>query len=125
MGNQHSKPQRRLKLLQPDEMASTSDSTMSIMENQHSRPQRRLNVHQQPDKMASTTGSGSTMSITKPHRQLPKIKFRVLVIGRANAGKTSILQRVCDTTDSPVIYRKTPNGRKQVRSPALDRKSVV
>jgi hypothetical protein len=39
--------------------------------------------------------------------QLPKtVKFRVLIIGRANAGKTSILQRVCDTTESPVISRK-------------------
>ncbi|KAH9002331.1 hypothetical protein EDB86DRAFT_3041124 [Lactarius hatsudake] len=40
-------------------------------------------------------------------RQLPKIKFRVLIVGRANAGKTSILQRVCNTTDSPVVYRRT------------------
>ena len=46
-------------------------------------------------------------------RQLPKIKFRVLIIGRANAGKTSLLQRVCDTTDSPVIYRRTGNGKKE------------
>ncbi|KAJ7189518.1 hypothetical protein GGX14DRAFT_333981, partial [Mycena pura] len=32
---------------------------------------------------------------------------RVLIIGRANAGKTSILQRVChwQSTESPVIYR--------------------
>ncbi|KAF8130886.1 hypothetical protein K438DRAFT_1425062, partial [Mycena galopus ATCC 62051] len=33
--------------------------------------------------------------------------FRVLIAGRANAGKTSILQRVCDTTESPKIYRVT------------------
>ncbi|KAF8259475.1 hypothetical protein EI94DRAFT_1615843, partial [Lactarius quietus] len=32
-------------------------------------------------------------------------KFRVLIVGRANAGKTTILQRVCDTTESPTIYR--------------------
>ena len=38
-------------------------------------------------------------------RRIPKIAFRVLIIGRANAGKTSILKRVCDTTESPVIYR--------------------
>jgi GTPase SAR1 family protein len=36
---------------------------------------------------------------------IPEIQFRVLIIGRANAGKTSILQRVCDTTESPIIYR--------------------
>jgi GTPase SAR1 family protein len=33
-------------------------------------------------------------------------KFRVLIIGRANAGKTTILQRVCDTTEDPEIYDK-------------------
>ncbi|KAG2361095.1 GTP-binding protein [Suillus spraguei] len=31
-------------------------------------------------------------------------RFRVLVIGRANAGKTTILQRVCNTRDNPEIY---------------------
>jgi hypothetical protein len=44
------------------------------------------------------------------------VKFRVLIIGRANAGKTSILQRVCGTTDSPVIYSVDSSGtRKEVR----------
>ncbi|KAH9165308.1 hypothetical protein EDB89DRAFT_1858455, partial [Lactarius sanguifluus] len=41
--------------------------------------------------------------------------FRVLIIGRANAGKTSILQRICETTESPVIYR----GNEEVRSPTF------
>ena len=50
------------------------------------------------------------MGTQKPH-QIPNIRFRVLIIGRANAGKTSILQRVCDTTGSPVIYR----GKEKVR----------
>ncbi|KAG5637658.1 hypothetical protein H0H81_003679 [Sphagnurus paluster] len=31
-------------------------------------------------------------------------RFRILVIGRANAGKTTILQKVCNTTDQPEIY---------------------
>ena len=53
-------------------------------------------------------------------RPVPDIKFRVLVIGRANAGKTSILQRVCDTTESPEIYRRGPSGRRErVRSSSL------
>ncbi|KXN80862.1 hypothetical protein AN958_07084 [Leucoagaricus sp. SymC.cos] len=43
----------------------------------------------------------------------PDIKFRVLIIGRANAGKTSILQRVCDTTESPEIYRQVRGRRKR------------
>ena len=42
----------------------------------------------------------------------------MLVIGRANAGKTSILQRVCDTTESPTIYRGGKHGRREeVRGP--------
>ena len=52
---------------------------------------------------------GSDQSKT---RRIPDVRFRVLVIGRANAGKTSILQRVCDTTESPKIYR----GGEEVRS---------
>ena len=46
-----------------------------------------------------------------PHR-VPHVKFRVLILGRANAGKTSILQRVCDTTESPEIYRVGPDGTR-------------
>jgi GTP-binding protein EngB required for normal cell division len=45
------------------------------------------------------------------------IKFRVLIIGRANAGKTTILQKVCETTESPEIYRRDQEGHRQrVRS---------
>ncbi|KAG1831602.1 GTP-binding protein [Suillus variegatus] len=31
-------------------------------------------------------------------------RFRVLIMGRANTGKTTILQKVCNTTDHPEIY---------------------
>ncbi|KAI6099311.1 hypothetical protein EV401DRAFT_1878531, partial [Pisolithus croceorrhizus] len=34
-------------------------------------------------------------------------RFHILVMGRANAGKTTILQRVCNTTEQPEIF----NGR--------------
>ncbi|KAG1745913.1 GTP-binding protein [Suillus paluster] len=37
-------------------------------------------------------------------------RFRVLIVGRANAGKTTILQKVCNTTDKPEIY--DAKGRK-------------
>ena len=45
---------------------------------------------------------------------VPDIKFRVLIVGRANAGKTSILQRVCETMESPKIYRVTNDTRQEV-----------
>ncbi|KIN98348.1 hypothetical protein M404DRAFT_158119 [Pisolithus tinctorius Marx 270] len=31
-------------------------------------------------------------------------RFRILVMGRANAGKTTILQRVCNSTEKPEIF---------------------
>ncbi|KIK42275.1 hypothetical protein CY34DRAFT_12477 [Suillus luteus UH-Slu-Lm8-n1] len=37
-------------------------------------------------------------------------RFRVLILGRANAGKTTILQKVCNTTDDPEIYNT--DGKK-------------
>ncbi|KAL4069921.1 hypothetical protein V8B97DRAFT_1900738, partial [Scleroderma yunnanense] len=36
--------------------------------------------------------------------------FRILIIGRSNAGKTTILQRVCNTTELPEIFNA--NGEK-------------
>ena len=44
---------------------------------------------------------------------VPNVQFRVLIIGRANAGKTSILQRVCDTTESPVVFGSGPSGNRE------------
>jgi hypothetical protein len=44
--------------------------------------------------------------------RFPIVKFRVLIIGRANAGKTAILQRVCDTTENPEIYRVDSSGAR-------------
>ena len=43
--------------------------------------------------------------------------FRILVIGRANAGKTTLLQRVCNTTEEPCIYDEDNNNLVTVRRP--------
>ena len=43
-------------------------------------------------------------------------RFRILIIGRRNSGKTTILQRVCNTTDKPSIFDR--DGKK-VRSRTL------
>ncbi|KAG2099563.1 uncharacterized protein F5147DRAFT_582667 [Suillus discolor] len=43
-----------------------------------------------------------------PARIRKKIShFQILVIGRVNTGKTTILQRVCNTRDNPEIYNST------------------
>lgn len=45
------------------------------------------------------TGTSNAPRMRKKFRH-----FRILVIGRANAGKTTLLKRVCNTTDEPCIY---------------------
>jgi len=42
--------------------------------------------------------------------------FRILVLGRSNAGKTTLLQRVCNTTELPEIFNS--KGEK-VKYPIL------
>ncbi|KAH9052332.1 GTP-binding protein [Lactarius vividus] len=58
------------------------------------------------------------MDTQQPRRTVPKFQFRVLVIGRANSGKTTILQRICETTDSPTFYRIF-QGKEKVRGPTF------
>ena len=58
--------------------------------------------------------SVTLMGANQSRRRIPKVQFRVLIIGRANAGKTTILQRVCDTTESPTIYRTRGDEREEV-----------
>ena len=60
-------------------------------------------------------GNAQSRSTAQSLPRIPNLQFRVLVIGRANAGKTTILQRVCETTESPTIYR----GNKEVRGPSF------
>ena len=71
------------------------------------------NLPPDPPHPAPMGNAQSHTTRTAKSRRLPEIKFRVLVIGRANAGKTSILKRVCETTESPTIYR----AGKEVRRP--------
>ncbi|KAF8551031.1 hypothetical protein OG21DRAFT_1513315 [Imleria badia] len=52
----------------------------------------------------------AAMSQEQLRFRVPDVAFRVLIVGRENAGKTSILKRVCETTESPKIYR-VRNGR--------------
>jgi septin family protein len=70
--------------------------------------------------MGSNQSKTRTLPSSKQTRPIIRdLQFRVLVIGRANAGKTTILQRVCDTTESPKIYRRG----EEVRSTTFAYKS--
>ena len=56
----------------------------------------------------SNVGSQGADDIERQQRRAQNLRirtcFRVLIIGRANAGKTTILQRVCNTTEEPKIF---------------------
>ncbi|KAG6916009.1 hypothetical protein DXG01_008861 [Tephrocybe rancida] len=48
--------------------------------------------------------------------------FRILVIGRANAGKTTLLRRVCNTNEDPCIYdgkKKALRGIHDINRPFM------
>ncbi|KDQ52373.1 hypothetical protein JAAARDRAFT_482207 [Jaapia argillacea MUCL 33604] len=47
-------------------------------------------------------------------------RFRVLIIGKANSGKTTILQKICDTTEQPVVRDQDGNSIDH-RNPAEQR----
>jgi hypothetical protein len=70
-------------------------------------------IEDQIDRPTLALPTTAPMDAKQILRRFSDIQFRVLVIGRANAGKTSILQRVCETTESPTIYR----GDEEVRDP--------
>ncbi|KAH9021801.1 hypothetical protein EDB85DRAFT_408418 [Lactarius pseudohatsudake] len=68
-------------------------------------------------KSTTFTNTIAPTNTQQPRRRMSEVQFRVLIIGRANAGKTSILKRICETTESPVIYR----GGKEVKlGPSMD-----
>ncbi|KAI6141989.1 hypothetical protein BKA82DRAFT_19790 [Pisolithus tinctorius] len=79
---------------------------------------------------ASTGEESSTSPPFRPLNRLDPAKakehvdrihrFRILVMGRANAGKTTILQRVCNTTDQPEIF----NGEGQKVEPTMVQGSI-
>ena len=56
----------------------------------------------------SSPGANDTMVHMDPEtvrKHFDRIgRFRVLVLGRSNAGKTTLLQRVCNTTELPEVF---------------------
>ncbi|KAI5997349.1 hypothetical protein EDC04DRAFT_2612577 [Pisolithus marmoratus] len=54
---------------------------------------------------AMSSGPSYCLDSKMANEYLKKIKhFQILVMGRANAGKTTILQRVCNSTDNSEIF---------------------
>ncbi|KAF8270312.1 hypothetical protein EI94DRAFT_785377 [Lactarius quietus] len=54
-------------------------------------------------RISSISLSNTTPMAQQPRRRIPEIQFRVLIMGRANAGKTTTLRTICDRTKSAII----------------------
>ena len=49
--------------------------------------------------------------------------FRILIIGRANAGKTTLLKKVCNSIEDPEIF--SPSGEKVIESVAFEHRQFT
>ena len=57
-----------------------------------------------PNVQTNTSDITNIMQHVDPDLMKKFGRFRVLIIGRANAGKTTVLQQVCNSTEDPEIY---------------------
>ncbi|KAL4075289.1 hypothetical protein V8B97DRAFT_2022282 [Scleroderma yunnanense] len=48
-------------------------------------------------------------------------RFRILVIGRSNAGKTTLLQRICNTTELPEVFNSEGEKINMIVQGSLER----
>ncbi|KAL4066285.1 hypothetical protein V8B97DRAFT_1981637 [Scleroderma yunnanense] len=59
-----------------------------------------------------STGNILRMDPAVARRHFDRIgRFRILVIGRSNAGKTTLLQRICNTTELPEVFNSEGKQR--------------
>ena len=117
-GNAHSRPQQAR--FEPPTAAPPSQVRLSTI-NKEDEP-CEPSIRDRIKAMNASLNAVALMDTQQPRCRIPQIKFRVLIIGRANAGKTSILQKVCDTTESPVVYRR---GNEEVRGPTFLSTSLI
>ena len=55
--------------------------------------------------MASSTSTTVNRNEARARELREKAgRFRILIVGRANSGKTTILQKICKTDDKPEIF---------------------
>ena len=83
--------------------------------NKEEEPTDRVNSRKSIDTIDRHLLLPLSVNPMNTRRRVPDIRFRVLIIGRANAGKTSILQRICGTTESPIICKSKNGEKREVR----------
>ena len=85
-----------------------SDNPRSIEELPNRPPSLTAMSHLDPAKIKEDfdrIGQTNHLDPAEIKKHFDRIgRFRVLVVGRSNAGKTTLLQRVCNTTELPDIY---------------------
>lgn len=67
-------------------------------------PSSHLRQHGVPKVQAKVSNISDVMQDVDLDLMEKFQRFRILIIGRANAGKTTILQKICNATEDPEIY---------------------
>src|SRR3984957_16107177 len=77
-----------------DHRGYTSASTLTNSRSYRSSIIMSTNAHPQ-----ALPSSSDSVDIRK---KFPR--FRILILGRANAGKTTVLKKMCETNENPIIH---------------------
>ncbi|KAG6905810.1 hypothetical protein DXG01_000606 [Tephrocybe rancida] len=81
------------------ELSLTQDIDNYIYNRSLKRFTNTLYHNERPRRRGSTVGAAHGDTVRQKAG-----RFRVLIIGRANSGKTTILKKVCNSAEEPVIY---------------------
>ncbi|KAF8152430.1 hypothetical protein B0H34DRAFT_755201 [Crassisporium funariophilum] len=92
-------------LQSPSTPKSRSNSPSTVVPEPVLAGLQSCSTPQSPSNLPSTV----PVLATDPELLAKYTTFRILVIGRANAGKTTLLNRVCNTTEEPSIYDEDKN----------------
>lgn len=57
----------------------------------------------------SPSGAQAAILWEQRHLRAKYGRFRMLIVGRANAGKTTILQKICNSTVEPQVFDESGN----------------
>jgi len=104
-------------IVPPDDPRSSADLVSTVSSTDHRGVAALPLVSSSPADLVSTRSTTDPLpsvnpapAVTMTQEEAVKLRgtythFRILIIGRANAGKTTLLKRVCNTKEDPVYDR--------------------
>jgi tRNA U34 5-carboxymethylaminomethyl modifying GTPase MnmE/TrmE len=84
----------------------------------HNEGESVLDGEPQRGSMSAIQRRASISKTSLPEIRAKCRRFRMLIMGKANAGKTTILQKICNSTEAPIVCN--PSGEKVCGDMASD-----